>query len=187
MGHLAGSVSEHVTLDLGAVSSSPIIGHRGYFKNTIGAPGWLSQLSVWLRLRSRSCGLWVRAPHWTLCWRLRAWSLLQILCLPRSLLLPHSYSVSLSLWKINIKKKFKIKEVSFSFFQPTVHSLDVTPVNSISFILLDIFYEYTDIYAIYTCLLYIYTNAGMLCLSIIYLSNISWRIFNISASISQSF
>ena len=62
-----------------------------------GAPGWLSRLSVWLWLRSWSHGLWVRAPHWALCWQLRAWSLLQILCLPLSLPLPHSCSVFLSL------------------------------------------------------------------------------------------
>ena len=33
--------------------------------------------------------------HWALCWQLRAWSLLQILCLPLSLPLSHSHSVSL--------------------------------------------------------------------------------------------
>ena len=62
-------------------------------------PGWLSWLSIQVRLRSGSHGLWVRAPRWALCWQLRAWSLLQILCLPLSLLLPCSHSVSLS--KIN--------------------------------------------------------------------------------------
>ena len=60
-----------------------------------GVPGWLSWLSVWLRLRSRSHGLWVQALHRALCWRLRAWSLLRILCLPLSLPLPCSRSVSL--------------------------------------------------------------------------------------------
>ena len=34
---------------------------------TRGAPGWLSQLSVRLWLRSGSRGLWVQAPHWALC------------------------------------------------------------------------------------------------------------------------
>ena len=44
-------------------------------------PEWLSQLSVWLRLRSWSHGSWVQAPRQVLCWQLRAWSLLQVLCL----------------------------------------------------------------------------------------------------------
>ena len=55
-------------------------------------PGWLSQLGVWLRLRSRAHSLWVQAPHWTLCCWLRAWSLLWILC-PH----PHSHSAPLPL------------------------------------------------------------------------------------------
>ena len=62
----------------------------------IGVPGWLSWLSVRLRLRSRSHSLWVRALHRALCWQLRAWSLLRILCFPLSLPLSCSYSVSLS-------------------------------------------------------------------------------------------
>ena len=73
-----------------------------------GAPGWLSQLSVPLQLRSWSCSLWVRALHQALCWQLRAWSLLLVLCLPLSLSLPCSCSVSLCLkHKINIFKKLK--------------------------------------------------------------------------------
>ena len=63
--------------------------------NVKGAPGWLSQLSVWLWLRSWSHGLWVRAPRCTLCWQLRARNLFRILCLPLSLPLPCSCSVSL--------------------------------------------------------------------------------------------
>ena len=51
----------------------------------IGATGWLSQLSIWLWLRSWSRSLWVWAPHQALCWQLRAWSLPRILCLPLSL------------------------------------------------------------------------------------------------------
>ena len=74
-------------------------------------PGWLSQLSLGLQLRSWSHGLWVGAPHWALCWQLRAWSLLQILCLCLSLPLPCSCSVSLSLWKTNKHwKKLEILE-----------------------------------------------------------------------------
>ena len=40
--------------------------------------------------------LWVRAPCRALCRQLGAWSLLWILCLPLTLPLPHSCSVSLS-------------------------------------------------------------------------------------------
>ena len=72
------------------------------------APGWLSWLSVLLQLRSWSHGLWVQALHWALCWQLRAWSLLWILCLLLSLPLPDSrscLSLSLPLSKINIKKE----------------------------------------------------------------------------------
>ena len=69
-----------------------------------GAPGWLSRLSVWLRLRSWSHGSWVQAPHRALCWQLRAGSLLRILCLPLSLPLP-AHALFLSLKK---KQTFKI-------------------------------------------------------------------------------
>ena len=41
-------------------------------------PGWLSQLSVQLWLRSWSHGSWVQAPCRALCWQLRAWSLLPL-------------------------------------------------------------------------------------------------------------
>ena len=64
-----------------------------------GVPGWLSWLSVWLRLRSWSHSLWVRAPHQALCWRLRAWSLLWIL--PLSLCPSPTHALSLSVSKIN--------------------------------------------------------------------------------------
>ena len=59
------------------------------------APGWLSRLSIQLRLRSWSHGWWVWAPHRALCWWLGPWSLFRILCLPLSLTLPRSCSVSL--------------------------------------------------------------------------------------------
>ena len=59
-----------------------------------GAPGWLSRLSIGLPLRSRSHSFWVWALSQTLCWQLRAWRLLRILCLPLSLPLPYSRSVS---------------------------------------------------------------------------------------------
>ena len=57
--------------------------------------GWPSPWSVWLQLSSWSCSLWVWASHRALCWQLGAWSLLQILCLPVSLPLPCSCSLSL--------------------------------------------------------------------------------------------
>ena len=60
-------------------------------------PGWLSQLSVWLWVKSWSYGFWVLAPHWALCWELVAWSLVWILCL--------SLCLSFSLSKINKHKK----------------------------------------------------------------------------------
>ena len=51
--------------------------------------------------RSRSRGPWVRAPRRALGWWLRAWNLFPILCLPLSLPLPRSCSVSLCPKKIN--------------------------------------------------------------------------------------
>ena len=63
-------------------------------KETLGGPGWLSRLSVRLRFRSWSHSSRVPAPCRALCLQLRAWSLLHILCLPLSLPLPCSCSVS---------------------------------------------------------------------------------------------
>ena len=60
-------------------------------------PGWLSPGSIWPRLRSWSHGLLVWAPHRTMCWQFRAWSLLRIHCLPLFPLLPRSRSVSLKI------------------------------------------------------------------------------------------
>ena len=74
-------------------------------KRERGAPGWLSQLSCQLRLRSWSCSPWVWAPHQALCWQLRAWSLLWILCLTLCLPYPaHALSLSVSKINKNIKK-----------------------------------------------------------------------------------
>ena len=61
-----------------------------------GAPGWLSRLSVRLRLRSRSRGPWVRAPRRALGRWFGAWSLLPILCLPLSLSAPPPFMLCLS-------------------------------------------------------------------------------------------
>ena len=65
-----------------------------------GVAGWLSHLSVRLRLRSWSQGSWVWAPHQSLCWQLRDWSLLRILGLPLSLC-PPLLMLCLCVWKIN--------------------------------------------------------------------------------------
>ena len=55
--------------------------------------------------RSRSRGPWVRAPRQALGWWLGVWSLFPILCLPLSLPLPRSCSVSLCPPKINKRWK----------------------------------------------------------------------------------
>ena len=73
-------------------SSSDLIQVLGLKYKHMGVPRWLSQLSIRLQLRSWSPGLWVWVPCPALCWQFRAWSLLQILCLPLSLLLPCSLS-----------------------------------------------------------------------------------------------
>ena len=62
-----------------------------------GARGWLSQLSLRLQLRSWSHGLWVRTLYRALCWQLKAWSLLLILCLPLSAPPQHALCLSLPL------------------------------------------------------------------------------------------
>ena len=65
-------------------------------RKILGAPGWLSQLSNRLQLRSDLIlslnHSWVQARYPALCWQLTARSLLQILCLPLSPTLPHSHS-----------------------------------------------------------------------------------------------
>ena len=62
----------------------------------LGERGWLSRLSLWLRLGSWSCHSWVWASRLALCWQLRAWRLFQILCLPLSALPPFMLCLSLS-------------------------------------------------------------------------------------------
>ena len=59
---------------------------------------WLCWLGVRLRLRSWSHGSWVWAPCQALCWQLRVWSLLRILCLPLCPSPAHALSLCLSLW-----------------------------------------------------------------------------------------
>ena len=71
------------------------------------APGWLSQLSIQIQLRSWSHSSWVQGLHRALCWQLRPWSLLQILCLPLSLCPSPTHALSFLPSKIkNIKKNF---------------------------------------------------------------------------------
>ena len=72
-----------------------------YIKNKqhAGVPGWLSGLSVRLRLRLWSHHSRVQAPCLALCWQLRAWSLFRILRLP--LCLCPFLTRALSLSKIN--------------------------------------------------------------------------------------
>ena len=54
-----------------------------YLQNKeIGVPGWLSQLSVWVRLRSWYHGSWVRAPRQALCWQPASDSVSPSLSLP---------------------------------------------------------------------------------------------------------
>ena len=60
-------------------------------------PGWFSQLSVRLPLRSPSHSSWVRDPPRALCWQLRAWILLWILSPFLSAPPPSALSPSLSL------------------------------------------------------------------------------------------
>ena len=70
-----------------------------------------SRLSVWLRLRSWYHCWWVQAHPSTaggdLCWQRRTWSCFGV-WLPLSLPSP-AHALSLSLWKINNKKK-KLKK-----------------------------------------------------------------------------
>ena len=86
---------------------------------------WVAQLVERLTsARSWSHGLWVQILCWALCWHLRAWSLLLILCLPLSLPLPHSCSVSLCIRnKQTLANKNKVRSFPNLFqknFQPFI-------------------------------------------------------------------
>ena len=80
--------------------------------------GWLSWLSIQLQLRSSSHDSRVRAPHQALCWQLKAWSLLHILCLPLFALPLLMLCVSLS--KTNKLKKKKCLKKGV-FYKPKLH------------------------------------------------------------------
>ena len=79
----------------------------------IEAPGWLGRLGLWLPLRSWSHSSWVWAPCQAL-WQLRACNLLLILCLPLSLPLPHSCSVSRAVKNKYWEKKTQRNETNVS-------------------------------------------------------------------------
>ena len=103
------------TLNWPSHPEAPIIISTLNSKSGGRVPGWLGRLSVWLRFRSWSHGPWVWALRRPLCWQLRAWSLFQILCLPLSLTLPRSCSVSLCL-----KNKWTLKKVFLKMWEPWV-------------------------------------------------------------------
>ena len=60
------------------------------------------------------------SPTWALCWQLRAWSLLQMLCLPLSLPLPCSRALSLSLSVSRINKTLKRMKTQLASFGRSV-------------------------------------------------------------------
>ena len=88
------------------------------FKNVsfMGAPGWLSQLSFRLWLRSQSHGLWVQAPHGAHCCQSGA-------CFGSSVPLSLSPSPACTLSKIN---KTFLKRTSASSFQNFLHDVGIT-------------------------------------------------------------
>ena len=102
MAHCAWSFVQKYNLCLNTAS----LWESGIF-NVLGVPEWLIRLSVQLRLRSWSHGSWVWTPCRSLCWQLRAWSLLWTLCVSLSLC-PSPVSLFLSLSKINVKKNYNV-------------------------------------------------------------------------------
>ena len=91
------------------LNNSPCSFPETYYKKDFwGAPGWLSQLSARLRVRSWSHCSWVQAPCWALCWQLGAWRFrfcVSLFLCPSPVCMCH-----LSVSKINIKKKLKKKD-----------------------------------------------------------------------------
>ena len=75
-----------------------ILWNRMKLKLAICWGAWVAQLVKWPTSAQVMISRPVSSsPHRALCWPLRAWSLFRILCLPLSLTLPHSRSVSLCL------------------------------------------------------------------------------------------
>ena len=64
-----------------------------------GSVGWGSHFGS-----GHDLSLWLLPPHRAFCWQLRAWSLLQILCLPLSLSAPPLLLLCLSLYLSKINK-----------------------------------------------------------------------------------
>ena len=84
-------------------------------RNICRAPGWLIWLSFWLA-QVMICASWIQTPCQALCWQLRAWSLLQILCFPISLPLSSS--------TLSLKNKYTLKKTSMhALFSPPLSIL----------------------------------------------------------------
>ena len=62
------------------------------------------------------------------CWQFRAWSLLQIPCLPLCSSPAHILSLSLSLSKINIKKKRRLNLINMSILLKLIYRLNAMPI-----------------------------------------------------------
>ena len=76
----------------GSLNTTYLIILRNNLERLDGSVGW-----VWLQLRPWSHSLRVQALHWSLCWKLGAWSLLHVLCLLLSLSAPPRLILCLSL------------------------------------------------------------------------------------------
>ena len=88
---------------------------------------WVAQsVKHRLQLRSWPHGSWVRAPHQALCWQLRTWSLLRVLCLLFSLHFPHSCPLFLSLKNKITFEKYRIQDIH-SLIKPTSLPKTVSP------------------------------------------------------------
>ena len=96
--------------------------HMNEVESSSSRGAWVSKLVRRLtRFRSWSCGSWVWASSSALCWQLRAWSWLRILC--PSLSAPPHLALCVSLSKIDkhLKKRF-LKKV----FLPAQSSFAMT-------------------------------------------------------------
>ena len=87
-----------------------IVGVMFKVLSVLGAPGWLSRLSVPLQLRSRCCGLWVRAPRRALCCSSEPEACFGF-CVPLSLCSFPTHALSVSLKYKHSKKNLKKNKV----------------------------------------------------------------------------